>query len=468
MMERLGAEGAQGKIEGASDTLSAVLTAIEGQYRSRTPNSAALHYAAQRFLPGGDTRSATYFAPYPLFLERGEGCRVTDVDGNEYLDFLNNYTSLIHGHAHPRITEAVSRQIVKGTAYGSPIELQIQLARLLCERVPSLERVRFCNSGTEATMSAIRAAKAFTGRSKIIKMEGGYHGSHDAAEVSVAPPLDRAGPPESPYSVPSAGLFQGIVADVVVAPFNNVEATSRIIDRYRNELAAVIVEPVMGSQGVIPAELAYLELLREATRSCGALLIFDEVVTFRLAYGGAQEIYGVRPDLIALGKIIGGGFPVGGFGGRADIMALFDPRHPQLSQSGTFNGNAVTMTAGLVSLELLTPEEIARINQLGERLRTGLRRVLKNTGRGGEVNGIGSLSQIHFTSGVVKDYRSAQGFIKWMPPLVHLALLTRGVFTANRGEWAISTPMGETEIDFAVQAFHSVLEGIQCLPSTQK
>jgi glutamate-1-semialdehyde 2,1-aminomutase len=468
-MERVGPKAVQDGMKGTSDVPSATWTSVEQLYRKRTPNSAALHQVAQRFMPGGDTRSATYFAPYPLFLDHGAGCRVADVDGNEYIDFLNNYTSLVHGHAHPRITEAVSRQIVKGTAYASPLELQIQLARVLCERVPSLEQVRFCNSGTEATMSVIRAAKAFTSRNKIIKMEGGYHGSHDAAEVSVAPPLDRAGPLEAPYSVPgSAGLFHGVLADVVVVPFNNLEATSRIIDRHRDDLAAVIVEPVMGSQGVIPADTSYLELLREATRACGALLIFDEVVTFRLAYGGAQQLYGIRPDLTALGKIIGGGFPVGAFGGRADIMALFDPRDSKLSQSGTFNGNAVTMVAGLASLELLTPEEIVRINQLGERLRAGLRSALTKTGTMGQINGIGSLSQIHFTSQVVRDYRSAQGFSKQMPPLVHLALLIRGVFTANRGEWAISTPMRETEIDLAVQMFQSALEGIQCPPAAQE
>lgn len=434
---------------------------VEERYRRRTPRSATLHEAAKKFLPGGDTRSATHFAPYPLFMQHGSGCRVTDVDGNEYIDFLNNYKSLIHGHAHPRITEEVSRQLVKGTAYAAPLEVQTRLAQVLCERMPNLEQVRFCNSGTEATMGAIRAAKAFTGRNKIIKMEGGYHGSHDAAEVSLAPEVELAGPSDSPYSVGSSrGLFQGVLKDVIVAPFNNIEATSSLIRRHGDDLAAVIVEPMMGSAGMIVASPEYLQAVRQATESCGALLIFDEVITFRLAYGGAQEIYDVKPDLTALGKIIGGGFPVGAFGGRADIMAQFDPQNKKLSHSGTFNGNAITMVAGVAALELLTREEIARINQLGERLRSGLRRALAAAGNDGQVTGAGSMARVHFTSEEIIDYRAAQRAAKEMLHPVHLELLNNGIFVAPRCEWAVSTPMGEQEIDSAVKAFSTTLSKI--------
>src|SRR5215510_10434374 len=397
-------------------SLQDAIADIEQHYRRRTPRSAALHESSQKFLPGGDTRSITYFDPYPLFIQHGSGCRITDVDGNEYIDFLNNYKSLIHGHAHPRITEAVSRQLVKGTVYAAPLEVQAGLAQVLCERVPSLEQVRFCNSGTEATMGAIRAAKAFTGRNKIIKMEGGYHGSHDAAEVSLAPDVALAGPDDSPYSVGSSrGLFQGVLADVVVAPFNNIEATSALIRRHGDDLAAVILEPMMGSGGMIVALPEYLRAVRQETEACGALVIFDEVITFRLAYGGAQEIYQVKPDLTALGKIIGGGFPVGAFGGRADIMAQFNPQNKKLAHSGTFNGNAITMVAGLAALEMLTRGEIARINQLGERLRNGLRRAFA-AGIDGQVTGIGSIARIHFTKEKVVDYRAAWRAAKEMLP----------------------------------------------------
>jgi len=430
---------------------------IEQRYQRRTPRSAALHEEAKKFLPGGDTRSATYFEPYPLYIQQGSGCRITDVDGNEYIDFFNNYKSLIHGHAYPRITQAVSLQLAKGTAYAAPLEVQTRLAQVLCERIPSLEQVRFCNSGTEATMGAIRAAKAFTGRNKIIKMEGGYHGSHDAAEVSLAPDVALAGPDDAPYSVASSrGIFRGVLQDVVVAPFNNIEATSALIRRHKDDLAAVIVEPMMGSGGMIAASPEYLRTIREETESCGALLIFDEVITFRMAYGGAQEVYQVKPDLTALGKIIGGGFPVGAFGGRKDVMAQFNPQNKKLSHSGTFNGNAITMVAGLAALEMLTREEIARINQLGERLRNGLRRAFA-AGIDGQVTGIGSIARIHFTKEKVVDYRAAWRSAKGMLPPVHLELLNRGIFVAPRCEWAVSTPMGEQEIDAAIEALSATL-----------
>jgi len=264
---------------------------LEAEYRKRTPKSEALAAAASRVMPGGDTRTNTFFLPYPVFIESGEGCRIRDADGNIYLDFLANYTSMIHGNAHPRIVEAISEQCSRGTAFAAPLESQTKLASALCSRVPSIERIRFCNSGTEATMHAIRAAKAFTGRNKIIKMEGGYHGSHDAASVSVAPLLDRAGPHSSPTSVPDLdGLFQGVLPDVVVVPFNGLEVSGEIIKCHADDLAAVLVEPVLSSGGAIPATAEFLQFLRKATQSVGALLIFDEIVTFRLAFGGAQEM----------------------------------------------------------------------------------------------------------------------------------------------------------------------------------
>ena len=225
------------------DELASIRARVETEYRNRTPASKRLFDEAVKFLPGGDIRAAAFFFPYPFVIDKGEGCSVIDVDGNVYLDLVNNYTALIHGHAHPRIVEATSAQLRKGTAFGSPVESQTELAKALCDRIPSLEKLRFCNSGTEATMHAIRLAKAETGRPKILKMEGGYHGSHDAAEVSL---WSQEGPPDAPHSVADTqGIFDGVVEDVVVAPFNNLEATRSIIDRHADELAAVIVEPVM-------------------------------------------------------------------------------------------------------------------------------------------------------------------------------------------------------------------------------
>lgn len=438
-----------------------VRASMEAQYRKRTPKSEALSVTAKRVMPGGDTRTNTFFLPYPLFIESGDGCRILDADGNAYLDFLANYTSMIHGHAHPKIVERVTQQLSRGTAFASPLESQIQLATAICSRVSSIERVRFCNSGTEATMNAIRAAKAFTGRNKIIKMEGGYHGSHDAASVSVAPPLERVGPNSSPHSVPDLeGLFRGVLEDVLVVPFNDIEAASQIIERNASDLAAVIVEPMLGSGGGIPATPEFLRTLRVATRSTGALLIFDEIITFRLSFGGAQEIYGITPDLTTLGKIIGGGFPVGAFGGNAEVMALFDPSRRRLFQGGTFNGNAISMVAGLATLEMLTRGEITRINALGDKLRQGLSKALADSNVPGEVLGAGSLLQVHMGQGSITDYRSAARGLKELVPLLHLALLNRGIFTSTRNSLCISTPMIEVDVDQAVRAFKDSLSDL--------
>jgi glutamate-1-semialdehyde 2,1-aminomutase len=449
-----------------STTLIAALEAARERvvhaYRKRTPGSARAHEAAQRVMPGGDTRSTAFFEPHPLSMSHGRGCRMFDVDGAAYLDMLGNYTSMIHGHAHPRILEAVTQQLQKGTAFATPIEVQTELAAELCRRLPSLERVRFCNSGTEATMCAIRAAKAFTGRAKIIKMEGGYHGSHDAAEISVSPSAAAAGPAEAPVAVAgSAGLFEGITRDVLVAPFNDIESTARLIEAHRADLAAVIVEPVMGAAGIIAATPEYLAFLREATTRVGALLVFDEVVTFRLGYGGAQGLYGIRPDLTSLGKVIGGGFPIGAFGGSEAVMAQFDPLARRMRHSGTYNGNAISMVAGLAALELLTAAEIERLNALGGRLRARLDEVLRAFDPNACVHGVGSLSQLCLRSaGPPRCYRDNFDAPKAAHEVLHLALLNEGFFAAPRGEYALSTPMTEVEIDEASACFRAALNEV--------
>lgn len=435
---------------------------LEKEYRRRTQKSEKLHAAAARVMPGGDTRTNVFFPPYPTFIERGEGCRIFDADGNVYLDFLGNYTSLIHGHAHPKILAAVLDQLERGTAFASPLESQIELANAICHRVKSIERLRFCNSGTEATLQAIRAAKAFTGRNKIIKMEGGYHGSHDAASISVAPKLEAAGPRSAPASVPDLdGIFRGVIEDVIVVPFNDVEATRQIIDRHSQDLAAVIVEPLLGAGGGIPARTDYLKSLREGTRNAGSLLIFDEIITFRLAYGGAQEIHEVTPDLTTLGKTIGGGFPIGAFGGRADVMDLFDPVRRKLFQGGTFNGNAISMVAGLAAIQLMTRDEIARINSLGENLRLSISKVFAQSKIPGQAIGMGSLLQVHTTEDPITDYRGAVRASKEMSALLHMALLNHGIFTSTRNSMCISTPMTQAEVDEAIHAFESALQQLK-------
>jgi len=442
-----------------------IAAAVVAAYREWTPGSAAMHEQARRVMPGGDTRTIAFHAPYPLTIERGEGCRLTDVDGHHYVDVLNNYTSLIHGHGHPALAAAVARQVPHGTAFAAGFAAQAQLARIISERVASVDLVRFCNSGSEATMNAVRAARAFTGRDLIVKMEGGYHGTYDDFEVSVHPDLDSplAGPDHAPRpTLDSAGLPANTTQAVLVTPFNDVAAAERLLGERGDEIAAVIVEPVMGASGMIPAERAFLEALRALTAERGIVLIFDEVMTFRLAPGGMQERYRIRPDLTTFAKIIGGGFPVGAFGGRAAIMEQYDPMRPvPLWQSGTFNGNAITMVAGVAAMELYTPDEVARLNALGDRLRAGLRAALVDADVRAEVTGYGSFLNVHFTEGSVRDYRAAARGDRALQRLLHIALLLEGVFCAPRLMMCASTPMDEATADEVVAAFRRALARVE-------
>lgn len=431
---------------------------ITSRYYQRTKKSKALFDRAAKYLPEGDTRAAVYFEPYPTFLVGGEGCHVFDADGNKYIDHLNNFTVQILGHKHPKVIEAASEQLKLGTYFGAPHSSQADLAELLCQRIPSLEKVRFCNSGTEATMFAIRAARAFTGKNKILKMEGIYHGTHDTVEASVFPSLDQAGDPLRPNLVPaSLGVPKGVLDYVVVAPFNNIEATEAIIQANKDDLAAIIIEPVMTAAGVIPADQAYLRFLRESCHRLGVVLIFDEVVTLRLAPGGAQELFGVTPDLTAMGKFGGGGFAFGAFGGRREIMDLFSPKRGKISHSGTFNGHPVTMKAGLALLKELTPEVYQRLNNLGDEFRRKINtEVFGSLGLKAQAFGLGSISIIHYTDGPLHNYRDARAAseaAKRLPFLVHLCHLNNGLWIAERGEFALSTPMTTEVIDQTVAIF---------------
>lgn len=430
------------------------------EYAERHPVSLRLHQRALGRFPGGNTRTITHFEPFPPYVDRGEACRLYDVDGHALLDLLGNYTSMIWGSGHPKIVDAVQSQIARGSGFAAPTESQVELAERIAERLPSVERLRFANSGTEAAMNAIRLARAFTGRRKIVKMEGGYHGSSDVVEISVHPEIAAAGRDARPRAVPeNAGIVPAIARDVLIAPFNNVAAVHATARRHRGEIAALVVEPVMGVAGVIRPREGFLEALRQIADEHGILLVFDEVISFRLDYHGAQGAYAVRPDLTVLGKIIGGGLPVGAFGGRADVMALTDPGRPgAISQSGTFNANPVTMAAGIAGLELLTASELTRINGLGERLRSGIQEIFDRHGIAARVNGIGSLLNVLFTDTDVVDYRSAATSDPALTRAFHLGLLLEGVFIAPRGLMAVSLPMTDAEIDETLSAVRRVAE----------
>jgi glutamate-1-semialdehyde 2,1-aminomutase len=435
------------------------MTDPEAVYRQTTPGSQALHLKAERAMPGGTTRTTTYFDPYPLYIERGEGCRIWDVDGAERLDMLGNYTAMILGHAHPKVVEAIRRQAGLGTAFAAANPIEVELAELLCERVPSLDQVRFCNSGTEATMFAMRLARAYTGRPKIARIEGGYHGTHDQAEVSTHPDPAAAGPADRPRAQPdSIGTPAWALEQTVVLPFNDSDAAERILREEGGSVAAVILEPIIGAGGVIAAMPEFLQRLRSLTRELGMLLIFDEVISLRVAPGGAQQLYGVTPDLTTMGKIIGGGLPVAAFGGRAEVMELLDPRRdPNLAQGGTYNGNPLGMAAGLAAMRELTPDVYQDLNRKGERVKDQLSEVFASHGVVAQVNGIASLFAIHFTDRPVIDYRSKATSDARMTRDLFLGLVNHGVLLAPRAMGALSTPMGEQEIQRFVDAVDEVV-----------
>ena len=433
------------------------------RYLGVTSKSRALQREAEGYFPGGSSRSNAYFDPYPLFVDCGEGHYVYDVDGNRYLDFMINATSLIMGHAHPLVVQAVQEQTVKGTAFSGPTEAQIRLGKILCDRIPSVDTVRFTNSGTEGTLMAIRAARTFTGRYRIAKFEGGYHGSHEYVSVSVRPPADKLDP-DGPTSIPEfSGQPPSVSDDVIVLPYNDLEGSERIIREHKGELACAIVEPVASIFGYLPAKLEFLTGLRRLTEELGILLIFDEVQSFRVASGGAQEMFGVVPDMTTLGKIIGGGMPAGALGGRKEIMAVYDPTRegPVVPHAGTFNANPMTMVAGEVVMNQLTPEVYQRLDRLGQMLRQKLRAVFDELEMPVQVTGVASFFGIHFTSEEVTDYRSVVRGNHEMTKTLFMGLLNDGIMLQTICAGSLTTLTTESEVDTLVDTTRRVLQRIR-------
>ncbi len=403
-------------------------------------------------MPGGNSRSQLYFEPFPFYVESSDGAYLHDVDGHSYLDLVNNYTSLVHGHHTDESRQRLIDQVGKGTAFGTPTLLELELAEEIVSRVPSVERVRFANSGTEACLYAVRTARAFTGRDDLIKAEGGYNGGFESGQVSVKHIGDT--PNES---VAEGGVHPGLEEFTHIIPFNDTEEAVRIIDEVGPTSAAVLIEPMQGSAGAIRPEPGYLEAVRDATRRAGCLLIFDEVMTLRLGHGGLQGELGVTPDLTAMGKIVGGGTPVGAFGGREDIMSVTDPRDPNsLMHAGTFNANPLTMAAGLDTLRRFTPEAAARINQHGDDLRDWINR------RAGELElplvatGYGNAVQVHIATEAPRSFRESSVLPKLPLQVLFMSMLGDGVFVApNRLLMTISTAMTDADLAKLRDAFES-------------
>ena len=417
---------------------------LERRYFAATPRSLEAFSAHSNATPGGVAKGAYFYRPYPLTIERGEGAYLFDVDGNRYADFANHHTGQILGHNHPTVMAAIHAQLQRGVAE-------------LCSRVSSLERVRFTNSGTEASLHAVRLARAFTGRNRIAKFEGCYHGSHDAVEVSVAPPLETAGPTERPLPFAQAiGMSAGAVADTMVLPLGNLKATEELIGEHAKELACVILDP---RTGVLDLPGDFIRGVREITSRHGVLLVFDEIVGFRLARGGAQEFYGILPDLTTFGKIVGGGFPVGAFGGRADIMDRYHPTAgPGIGQSGTFASHPVTMAAGRAMLQELTLATFEHLSCLGNRLTRGLREAMTACPAPASAHNNGSAFAIHFRRVPPRDYRSSlDADNRWISPLF-LALLERGFFLGHSLQMcSISVPTTPGMIDELIEAVADAL-----------
>ena len=382
--------------------------------------SEELFNESKKFLPGGVNSPVRAFKPYPFFAEYAKGSKIVDVDGKSYLDYCLAYGPMVLGHANPDVMAEVITQLKKGSAYGVPTENEIELAKLVIKKVPCAEMIRFVNSGTEATMSAIRLARAATGRKKIIKFEGAYHGAHDY--VLVKSGSGAAGLPDSP------GVPEETTKNTILIPFNDEEAIVDIIKAEGDTLAAIIVEPIMGNIGIIPPKDKYLELLRDLTAENGIILIFDEVITgFRIAEGGAQEYFGVTPDLVTFGKILGGGFPIGALSGKKELMEMLAPSG-NVYQAGTFNGNPISITAGLATLKQLDKSFYSLMDDKGNILRSGIQDILDVHNLDYQVAGLSSMFQIYLTDREVLNYEDAKTADTEKFTTYFQKLLNEGVF----------------------------------------
>ncbi len=437
-----------------------VLDRSNQHYPDPASRSAALFERAVKVLPGGNSRMTVFHLPYPVYAVRAQGSRVWDVDGVERIDFINNLSSLVHGHNHPNIVKAIQAQAATLASMSMPTEKEIELAEAITARVAGIDRIRFTNSGTEGVMMAVKTARAFTGRDKIAKIEGAYHGGDDSVAVSVNPSPALWGEPDAPASVAGAGTGHGAASDTIILPMNQVDTARAILRRHAPELAAVILDPVVKNLGYKPATKAFAQMLREECNAAGALLIYDEVYSFRLGYHGAQGELGVTPDLTALGKLIGGGLPVGAVGGKAHIMeAVYDARHgaPKLSHGGTFNANPMTMAAGVEAMKLWDEAAVAKVARLGDRLRSGLREALKIADAPGMVGGVASMISFFHGNGEVETYRDAANLFKNNPGIHARSdaffqhMLNSGIIMASHGFFVLSTAHTDSDIDFLLE-----------------
>ncbi|MEM7541875.1 MAG: aspartate aminotransferase family protein [Pseudomonadota bacterium] len=431
-------------------------------------NQASARHAerANQFIPTGTSRSLLRHPPFPFYVRRAEGVVSTDLDDNQRIDFHNNYTTLIHGHGHPDVMAAIEKQLPNGTTYSAPGAQELELTELLANRIHCVEQTVFNNSGTEAVMVALRIARACTGRNRIGKFEGGYHGSSDFVMVGghdVPKPDDPV--KVSKPTVDLAGLPASVCDDVILMRFNDSDAVREAVKQYGEEMAAIIVEPIQGAGGVVPADPEFLQTIREETLRAGIVLICDEVISLRQALGGAQGFYGLDTDLTTMAKTIGGGFPVGAVGGKKEFMRVLNS--PQdggtVANLGTFSANPMSVNAGLATMKLLDEAAISHLNDLGQRARAGLKQVIDKRALPAQVTGSGSLLQVHWTSEPCVDSRGPATADPDLNMLTFLGLCNRGVQVSMRGIVALSTPMTNEHIDKLIGEFDNVCGELQSI-----
>jgi len=412
-----------------------------------------IYSEALEIIPGGVSRNTVYSKPHPHYAAKAKGCYVTDIEGVQRIDFANNMASLIHGHANPAIIDAVTEQLHRGTAYTMATEAEVKFAKLLTDRAPGFEKIRFVNSGTEAVMAMIKASRAFTGRSKIAKAEGAYHGTYDFAEVSQFANPSNWGDINNPNSVPLAyGTPKEVLDNVIIFPYNDIERTIAILDKNADQIACVLVDPVPHRVGLLVGTNEFIEALYNWTRKNGALLVFDEVVTFRTNNGGAQQNYTVKPDLTALGKMIGGGFPVGAFTGRSDVMQVLDPRQSKLPfpHSGTFSANPITMTAGRAAMELFDNDAVMKLNALTQKAIDQIELAVKIADVPISITGAGSMFRIHLRSTPPTTYREAYQSDEQkaiINEMLNYLFYKENIMMINTCACMFSTALTQTEVD---------------------
>ncbi len=422
--------------------------------------SQELFEEARRYLPGGvdsPVRAFKAVGGNPLFIERGKGSRIYDVDGNEFIDYVCSWGPLILGHSHPQVVEALKRAAERGTSFGAPSELEVTLAKMISAAMPSIEMIRFVNSGTEATMSALRLARAFTGRDKIIKFAGGYHGHADGL-------LTKSGSGLATLSIPdSPGVPLSYAQNTLIASYNDTQAVEQLFQEHSEDIAAIILEPVAANMGVVPPRPGFLQELRELTHKFGALLIFDEVITgFRVAYGGAQALYSITPDLTCLGKIIGGGLPVGAYGGRREIMQMIAPIGP-VYQAGTLSGNPLAMTAGIETIEVLSRLGVYRqLEHKASDLAEGIGKAATKAGISLQISRVSSLLTVFFTGGLVADYESAKQASTLQFNKFFHSLLAEGIYWPPSQFEAgfVSLAHSDGDIQLTITAVDKALESL--------